>query len=319
MKNKISNSFVLLALLGAAGAAYGQHAEDLPQLGGRTSDDLVIDTKNKRYQIGDEWGKLPVSDEELESNDVYRRTALATAKVGGATGFYLGEFSGEHVMATNNHVMSSRFGCNQVTFPIKNLRFRCKEFLGTWKNIDLTLFTIKVKGAGEKEYLQSIAQNFDFDADIAIETPLITAGFGIAENRSRRLMVNQDDDCKSFSKPGEYRLMRDPDDVNPGPNKVWSFAVGCDVSHGDSGSAMVDRNTGHVVGLIWTGRIPKAERVQKSDYLDLILTEDNSEQIWGQLNYAVPAEQIKMILEGDIEAGKIAGTAKDIILAMLEK
>ena len=32
-------------------------------------------------------------------------------------------------------------------------------------------------------------------------------------------------------------------------------------------SAMVDRTTGEVVGIIWTSKIPKSDRVQNSDFL----------------------------------------------------
>ena len=98
--------------------------------------------------------------------------------------------------------------------------------------------------------------------------------------------------------------MRDPDDLNTGPNKVWSFALGCEVSHGDSGSSIVNRLTGEVIGIIWTGRIPKAERVQRTSHLDLILDENDQDEIWGQLSYAVPAEKIKDFLINDIEANK---------------
>ena len=68
------------------------------------------------YQIGDEWEKKPVSSDEFETNEIYRRTVKATARVGGGTGFYLGKFAGEHVVGTNNHVMGSRFSCSQATF-----------------------------------------------------------------------------------------------------------------------------------------------------------------------------------------------------------
>jgi hypothetical protein len=113
--------------------------------------------------------------------------------------------------------------------------------------------------------------------------------------------------------------MGDPDDLNPGPNKVWSFANGCDVSHGDSGSAMFNRNTGEIVGLIWTGRIPKDASVQKSDYLREILDENNSKEIWQQLSYAVPAEKIKDVLTQELEAGKHSSTTKTILENMLNK
>ena len=294
-----------------------QMQSDTPQLGGKTAINFQLDTVNTTYQIGDEWGKLPFSPNEMLADSVYAKTALATARVGGATGFYIGKFAGEHVMGTNNHVMGSRFQCGRVSFPASKLALRCKKFLGTWKNLDLTLFTVSVNSKDDEEILSGISNNFAFHESIDRETPLITSGFGIAENSSRKMMINRDDDCISFSAAGEYRLMADPDDLNTGPNKVWSFAVGCDVSHGDSGSAMIDRVTGKIVGLIWTGRIPKATRIQDSAYLRQIIAEDNKEEIWGQLSYAVPAEKIKEILELEISSGKLKPATAEIISAMI--
>ena len=48
------------------------------------------------YQLGDEWGKKKVTTQLLaDASDAFKRSAYATAKVGGATGFYLGTFNGQ--------------------------------------------------------------------------------------------------------------------------------------------------------------------------------------------------------------------------------
>jgi hypothetical protein len=90
--------------------------------------------------------------------------------------------------------------------------------------------------------------------------------------------------------------MADPDELNPGSYQAWSFANGCDVSHGDSGSAMVDRDSGDVVGIIWTGRIPKTPDIQDSKVLDDLLR-TQSPRIWKELSYAVPAAKIREVLQ----------------------
>src|SRR5688500_3227633 len=65
-----------------------------------------------RYRIGDEWGKAPVTDKQLsEETAVFRRAAMATARAGGGTSFYLGKFAGFHVMATNHHVFPAAWNC----------------------------------------------------------------------------------------------------------------------------------------------------------------------------------------------------------------
>ena len=268
-----------------------QAVEPVNKLG---STDLFYDKAvNDDYQIGPEWGKVPVSEQQMQ-NTVYARASGATAKIGGGTSFYLGKFGGVHVMATNHHVCPSGFSClgKMAEFTVLKKSYKAVTFIGTWNNIDLSLFTISVP-VQDESLLSTVAENFAFDLPLYVGQPIITAGYGIANNPGRRLMVNQDSECEVYS--ADIRYMRDPDDFNPGPDLVWSFANGCDVSHGDSGSAMVDRNNGKVLGIIWTGRIPKDPIVRDADYLHRIQAEQ-SEDIWKQLSYAVPAAKIHEFL-----------------------
>jgi hypothetical protein len=282
--------FFLLALLVIPFAANA--AEPVNKLG---SKGLFYEKAiNDDYQIGPTWGKVPLSQSQMQ-NTVYARATGATAKMGGGTGFYLGKFGGVHVLATNHHVCPAAFNCvgRMAEFTVLNKSFRANSFLGTWKNIDLTLLTITVPNVQDEALLANVAGNFAFELPLYVGQPIITAGYGIANNQARSLMVNQDLECEVYS--ADIRYMKDPDDFNPGPDMVWSFANGCDVSHGDSGSAMVDRNNGKVLGLIWTGRIPKDPIVRDASYLARI-QQDQSEDIWKQLSYAVPAAKIQEFL-----------------------
>ena len=93
--------------------------------------------------------------------------------------------------------------------------------------------------------------------------------------------------------------MADPDDLNPADYKAWSFAFGCDISHGDSGSPLIHRETGEILGIVWTGRIPKSPVVQSSQTLREWLS-DGPEDIWKELSFGVPAFQMKVVLEQKI-------------------
>jgi hypothetical protein len=115
---------------------------------------------------------------------------------------------------------------------------------------------------------------------------------------------------------GEYRQMADPDRWNPGSYRAWSFAMGCDASHGDSGSAIVDRESGRVMGIIWTGRIPKNPAVQSSQTLTQLFR-SGDEMIWQELSYAVPAPKIKETLER-VVSGNMPEDSKRILRALLE-
>jgi hypothetical protein len=144
----------------------------------------------------------------------------------------------------------------------------------------------------------------------------LTAGFGIAENSARNMVVDMGSDCMVVSGRGEFKKMGDPDHLNPGDYEAWSFAVGCDASHGDSGSAMVDRNTGRVLGIIWTGKIPKSEKAQSSAYIRGLVG-SNSPEVWQELTYAVPAAKMGEVLRDKISHHEISREAEPTIRAIL--
>ena len=191
-----------------------------------------------------------------------------------------------------------------VKFKLLQKSFVCKKFFGHWTDIDFALFAIDVRKQEDVQLLSKFSLDIDFNAELYPGKELLTIGFGVANNPIRRIVGTMDSDCKVFSEQGDYRFMADPDVLNPGPYKAWSFALGCDVSHGDSGSAIVDRENGKVVGIIWTGKIPKDSKVQDSDYLTQVL-EENSPEIWTELNYAVPASKIREVLQNIIDSGSL--------------
>jgi hypothetical protein len=276
-------------------------------------------TGDDSYRLGDEWGKKTVTDEVLRQASVaFRRAALATARTGGATGFYLGKFGNTHVMATNHHVFPNAWNClnRNVRFPFLNREFKCVAYFGTWPEIDLSLFAIEVTRAEDERLLAEVAGNFSFQTELTPGQELLTIGFGVAHNPNRLLVANQDSDCKVFSNRGEYRLMADPDEYNPGSYRAWSFANGCDVSHGDSGSAMVDRQTGRVVGIIWTGRIPKSADAQSSATLGQWLN-TGAPQIWTELSYAVPASKIGEVLRRVADAVSTPEGTREVLNRLL--
>lgn len=277
------------------------------------------DIENRTYQIGSEWGKKIIQREQLDqSTPAFRRAVLATARTGGATGFFLGEFAGQLVMATNHHVYPSKERCegSWVQFPLLEIDALCQRFIGTWEEVDLSLFVIDRVSAEDRKRLLEIGSPFDFASPIQQGQELITVGFGIGSNPRRRLVANQDSDCKVYSQTEEFRLMPDPDELNPGTYEAWSFANGCDVSHGDSGSAMVDRKTGRPIGLIWTGRIPKNPNVQDSQFLaELFATQ--GQEIWTELSYAVPAKKIESVLRSALEGNTLEEIDRMVVEGML--
>lgn len=243
------------------------------------------------YQIGDEWGKKAVTAQAMAAGGaVFQRAAKATAAYGGATAFYLGRFNGHDIVATNHHVSGS--SCKgEARFPLLGRSFACEKVYGDWPEVDLALLSIAVPAADEA-LLAPLGRGFAFDAPIYPGQRLLTIGFGIAGNSAREMVANQDGDCVVFSKRGDYRLLADPDEFNPGDYRAWSFANGCDVSHGDSGSAFIDRRTGDVLGIVWTGKFPKSEPIGRSAYLAPLIGSDDP-QVWTELTLSVPAAKMR--------------------------
>ena len=84
---------------------------------------------------------------------------------------------------------------------------------------------------------------------------------------------------------------------------------------------MVDRTTwGEVVGIIWTSKIPKSDRVQNSDFLKTKDSLDQpTEDVWSELSYAVPAAKLGEFLGNLTTERKVDGLSRDIINEMLNR
>ena len=259
------------------------------------------------YQIGPTWGKTIVTKDSLKlESPAFQRAAQATARVrvgfGGTTAFVIGEKNGQTILATNHHVIEDQSGCDsaRISFEMLDIAgLRCDKVINTNTDLDLTIFTVSGLTEEHKTKLRPVAKSFQ-TGETKKGNKLLTIGYGVAGNSGQKnLMSGQDEDCKTFSPDGEIRFMADPDEFNPGPFKTWMFATGCDVSHGDSGSALVDRETGEVVGILSTGKIPKNQVVREASFLTTIFN-DSAEDVWKELTYAVPASKILEIVGEDL-------------------
>ena len=297
--------------------SYG-YQQDLIPLGGHWERGEESYFVHPSYQIGDLWGKKKVDAKTLEEGTPYHRASFATARLGGGTSFYLGKFAGKHMMATNHHVCPRMTSCigKVVHFTLFGWKFKVVKSLGSWQSVDLSLVAIDVGDEDKELALAKVGRNFAFSEALYLGQPLITVGYGSANNYFRRLVANQDSDCKVFSGTEEFRFLSDPDRKNPGSYQVWSFANGCDVSHGDSGSALVDRETGDVVGIIWTGKIPKDPKIRDREYVDDIF-ESGSDEIWTELSYGVPVAKIKERLERTLIGSKLSEEDRTVLQAIL--
>ena len=270
------------------------------------------------FQIGQEFGKHPFTFADLEHVPAAMKVAHGTGYLDGGTVFFIGKFAGKLIFASNHHVCpkaKEREGVD-IDLPVLKTTAVATKLLGTWPKIDTSLLVAEMKNPKEKNILLPYAQNFDFTAKLTRGQKLVTLGFGWADNPETNLMINYDDDCIVFS--DGLRYLADPDKVDPAKYKSWSFANGCDISHGDSGSAALDRKTGKVVGIIWTGKMPKLPKARDSDYLQRIMEDRDEEEIWNELTYAVPSSKIGELFEKIIKYKKTPVLTKKVLSAVIK-
>lgn len=255
------------------------------------------------YRLGSSWNRINLLSQPQYLQDMQiRRIALATAKIVSAfnigTGFYLGKIDGEYLVATNYHVFANVLTCGLTTFaPLVKFTLAgvsgiCKRIIVDLPDIDLIIFSLEKSNAIENGLKDILPLRFAFDLDITKGTPLVTVGHGKALNEDLLPHIEMSEDCRVLSPSSRYKILSNPDPDDHLKLQVWSFATGCDLSPGDSGSAVLNAKTGHVLGIFWASPSPKPTVYQVSDYLRNIEDEE-SRDVWKNLSYAVPSIVIK--------------------------
>lgn len=251
----------------------------------------------KSYQVGEFWSKKHISSASSRVQILKESVGEVGSR---ATLFYIGKKDNKHIAITNFHVCPKRENnlnrClyQRVTFfYFKNergqsLKGKVKSVPLVQKNLDLSVLEIEFDNLSTFERAPTplkISNKRPY-----LDQDLISLGYGFHNNEYGVLMIEENSfECKVFSR--EERLVSDPDTVNPQDYKVYSFLHGCDVSHGDSGSPILDRDTLEVVGLLWSGKYPKDDKVSQAGFENLPI-----DFLWKELNYASPSYLINEAL-----------------------
>ena len=259
---------------------------------------LTIHCYASSYQIGSSWSRKHINSSSLE----VRYLQSAVGEVGArATLFYIGKRNNKHWAITNNHVCprNKKNKClNQwvVFFYRKNkkgepLKGHIVDAPLSRPDLDFSLVEIQFENLASFDSLPlalSLSRSPPYH-----HQKLISLGYGIWLNQYGSLTIEEGSkDCKIFSHDNDIKLSSDPDTTAPLSYKVYSFIHGCDASHGDSGSPLLDEQSHEVIGLLWSGKYPKPINISQ-DGFDLL----PYEQLWNGLNYAVPAFMISNEIE----------------------
>lgn len=252
---------------------------------------LSIASANLPLQMGDSWDRevlkktpdshiqeLAVSvgrvEVELSQTAISKETEVGTA-------FVVGSRGSEIILATNYHVMPKKLPCT-VYFTTLGTSASCKRFLGSWKNIELTLFTVTPKNNAFNP-LKASAIALD-GTPLKRGYRLFTMGYGYYKNKAGRLTVEKSEYCRVFSDNTRFIS------ANAGYG-AYSFAHGCEISSSDSGSPIFDFETGKAVGIQWAATVREKDNIIEESFLNNLMTTPTI-TTWSSLNYAVPAQYI---------------------------
>ena len=256
--------------------------------------------KQSDFQIGASWDAQELTTQSVidRNNFVISQGASSTVLIrtlfAKGTGLYLGSFNGLYLVGTNAHVLKNIPSCAVtpvvVQFKLANLAYTCSKVVGIWRNIDFAIIALRVRG-GTHAFLDQInPPKMAFKKPLIKNTMLYSFGHGAFENSDNSLTLKTGEDCRIYSGDNTLRRLKDPN--QEGAVKIPSFAVGCDISPGDSGSPLMDRNTGEVYGFIWSTQTPKPLLVRSSTYMEQ-LRGANSDEVWNHLAYGIPATSIR--------------------------
>ena len=276
------------------------------------------------FRLGNEWSKVELKSEiDLKTfpSELHPAARGSVQLMLGGSGILLGEFAGKLVVASAAHICEQNFGgpCGPMylmgSFKFLGINYRATNIIGFWPEVDLMLFTIEVDSK-DKEKLITVGANFDFSSTLDQDLPLAIASYTLIKDSTGNLQLSSDSDCRILSSTSETRLITDPDQIMPDKTKRWAFAMGCDAGPGDSGGAVIDRQSGLLVGLVWTGNSSQKNTARSSDGLAKIQQENDS-QLWSRVSYASPAPKIAEYLKKSLRDPSISKDKKEIIEAVL--
>lgn len=312
--SSILKGLALLTLVVAISACGGGQSEDsIHNPVGQETDQKQLDL-NASYQIGPNWGAQKIDAQYLRKRNDFLTTkmALATVRIttpwAKGTGFFLGRFNDRYLIGTSAHLLKNIPMCFAIPlyahFEIQGKSFRCKNIIGIWPEIDFALFSIrdvfekKDESSEPEGFLAQINPlEFDFKDPLEHTTALSTMGFGIHKNEQEELTLKEDQDCMIYSPSGVLAKVSKANQEKDQPQAMTAFAMGCDISPGDSGSAVINRESRKAIGIVWATSSPKPEKLKTDLYLNALLNgEEDSNDIWRFFSYAVSGHTIRQKL-----------------------
>ena len=248
----------------------------------------VHEVRDNRYQIGENWERKLVTNQESFAGQIFQLYRLGMGSVG--TGFYIGKIAGKHLVMTAAHTYKDLVSCkDEINFIAKSKDFDFHFYCSGWsfqlKENDILFFEVLASDVSAYEKLHAVDFVNKKPINKGDRLKLLTIKRNSPEF-SFDWFIDESSDCIVLS--DKSRVLEDPDSaiLESGESKIksWSLPVGCDGMHGDSGAPVFNEDF-KLVGVLWTGKYPKTNNV--ADIKNL-----NEDTIWNELNYIVPISKI---------------------------
>lgn len=234
-------------------------------------------SKVHKYRGGDKYSKTKVKRSLfLKSSPIVKDIIQRTGKVVVGrkhigTAFLYKEREDDYVFLTNYHVMKSRNQCRDSKILIKTPEFGSKILICSGiikvgkisKNTDYMYFSVSKNR--DNLFLSKLKPLKLIDQDPLPGDKLIVAGFGAGKVSSSvyDLKITMDNDCVYFV--GNRTIVMNGKDVED------VMFHGCDTASGDSGSAIINRDTGELVGLLFGSASQKKQKPLSSEEIEMNL------------------------------------------------
>ena len=217
-----------------------------------------LSTFASTFQGGDLFSRYKIKDKKHFDKQIpavkemILRTGKYLNKNSKAIGtvFYLKQTDREYIFVTNGHVFNDVNKCPVNRILMVDSRFekrliKCSKIKSIKRNKnsgDHIVFS--VEKSERNSFLSQMNDLEVISSDPLPGTKLLFVGFGGSRARSRAfdIGVSKDSDCVYLSKVENKKIL-DTDNV---------FSTGCDSVSGDSGSAIINQNTGELVGVLFS-------------------------------------------------------------------
>ncbi|MCP4912949.1 MAG: trypsin-like peptidase domain-containing protein [Oligoflexia bacterium] len=329
MKKLMTSLFLASALVisSCGGGNKGTDINGNPGGNGKVTPQETPQDLEESFQIGDDWGRKLGNLRVLqnEPNQVIRDHVPAVAKIityySKGTGFYLGKHAGKHLLATAAHVLANvptcKIGLLSPRFYFENIvdGLYCKQYILVDKELDFAIVELDVKKKDEFKFYQMNAFSFTNNLNYFKNYPLAAIGYGEVNNPRKKITYDASEDCRILSPDNRFRSVRR--EAGDQSRSIPSFATGCDISRGDSGSPVINRETGELLGIVWGTTTPKPVSVKSSAYVAR-LADENSEDIWKYMSYVIPMVEIREAVKKAVRNGRMNRNRRITLMVLFD-